>query len=617
MSSSSSSSSSSSNQRDDSLFDVCIVGAGPAALACLSAIREPYTLDTLTPGQLQHANKHLGQKTKALRVAVVDPHEDWMAEWRENFATLDIQHLRSPAMAHPDMYDSHSLLAFAALQQHQQHGKDGEYAFLDSGCGELKALDGLGQETGAGLWKLPSSKVFQAFCQHQAQKLEHSYFQGYASRVECVPNESDLDKDASHDHDDGDDNDAHHYRLEWVEANNSKRHQTLRTRFVVLAMGMVGRPVIPPGLRECPMAHPWKSPLAFGPSTLESSSETGVDHPIRHVLVVGGGLTAVQAALKVANEPNTQCTLCSRRPLQENHFDIPVQWFDRRTAGRLQSDFYHEPVEERLAMLKEARDGGSVPPMYMKRLRQAMRNQRIHLWVGDDIDYVSNPTDAHTSTTTTTNHGPVAIRFQNQLHEFQEVILACGTHPDCRTQPLVRTILEQWPIPVEGGLPCLTQDLRWSPDETIGAHNILVVGALAALQVGPDAGNLMGIRRAAATIASNALQCRKWIRETTLVNKFGALAWSDSESDSSSIGEESEDDDGESCVSSVTSSFFSHSAQMAGDGTPGKTLPLKLFARDQDSVSTTDEDRSIAECVSCCGEDEHVKDGICQIGINS
>ena len=71
--------------------DVCIIGAGPAALATLSAIREPYSLDALSRTQVNNANR--GMRTRhdrggadRMRVCVVDPNDGWLGGWRDNFA---------------------------------------------------------------------------------------------------------------------------------------------------------------------------------------------------------------------------------------------------------------------------------------------------------------------------------------------------------------------------------------------------------------------------------------------------------------------------------------------------------------------------------------------------
>jgi hypothetical protein len=78
--------------------DVCIIGAGPASLATLSAIREPYSLDSLSRTQVNNANRgmsarHGGDRRaegggggKKKKVCVVDPNDGWLGGWRDNFA---------------------------------------------------------------------------------------------------------------------------------------------------------------------------------------------------------------------------------------------------------------------------------------------------------------------------------------------------------------------------------------------------------------------------------------------------------------------------------------------------------------------------------------------------
>ena len=52
-------------------------------------------------------------------------------------------------------------------------------------------------------------------------------------------------------------------------------------------------------------------------------------------------------------------------------------------------------------------------------------------------------------------------------------------------------------LPVVDGLPALDEELRW------GGENFAVLGALAALQLGPDAANLTGARRGADICAAD------------------------------------------------------------------------------------------------------------------
>src|SRR5579883_1141341 len=64
-------------------IDLAIVGAGPHAL-------------TLTTHLLQKRQKIRG------KFSVFDPSGMWMSRWKQQFAALEIPHLRSPAVHHPD-----------------------------------------------------------------------------------------------------------------------------------------------------------------------------------------------------------------------------------------------------------------------------------------------------------------------------------------------------------------------------------------------------------------------------------------------------------------------------------------------------------------------------------
>ena len=120
-------------------------------------------------------------------------------------------------------------------------------------------------------------------------------------------------------------------------------------------------------------------------------------------------------------------------------------------------------------------------------------------------------------------------------------------------------IQSKWPIQIESGLPCVTQDLRWKED-----LDLFVVGSLGALNIGPDAGNLMGIRRAAQIVA-NALGSRSWLRDSVLVNPFEALDWSDD--DESTVAEAESDEVQFEKLTSDTSETVESSDSEASIGT--------------------------------------------------
>ena len=80
---------------------------------------------------------------------------------------------------------------------------------------------------------------------------------------------------------------------------------------------------------------------------------------------------------------------------------------------------------------------------------------------------------------------------------FDRVWLATGGAPGVAGSPLFADLLRARPVEVVGGYPRLHPSLRWELDTPI-----YVVGACAALALGPDALNLAGTRMSSCRVAS-------------------------------------------------------------------------------------------------------------------
>ena len=283
---------------------------------------------------------------------------------------------------------------------------------------------------------------------------------------------------------------------------------------VVLALGQSGMQVMPSGLQSVPnnLLLPWDRMK----ESLQPHHES--------VLVMGGGLTAVQSAQYCLRQ-GKNVVLCSRRPLVERHFDIDECWFDKRTANKHISEFYHQDESERLRQLREVRGGGSVPPLYMDDLQKWQNKGKLNLVNQLDPEYICQTED-----------GKLVIGIGEDEIKFDCVILACGVKTNCIMNPLVKRVQENFPINIVEGFPNISVNLEWS-------KNLYVVGALAGLNVGPDAANIMGARRAASIVA-NAIGSKNWLRQNdgALSNKFKAYACffeDDSTSESSDSDDES------------------------------------------------------------------------------
>ena len=155
-------------------YDVVVVGAGPAGLATLSALQESYSLDILNDSQIHKMYKSAGRRqqgstsSKMKRVCVIDPSGSWMTAWKSNFSKLGIQYLRSPAMAHPDAFDQHALLAYSVE-------KGQKIDLQESGCSSVNRFQSNQYgNASSGLWDMPSTKIFEAFCQDLAERLPHT-----------------------------------------------------------------------------------------------------------------------------------------------------------------------------------------------------------------------------------------------------------------------------------------------------------------------------------------------------------------------------------------------------------------------------------------------------------
>ena len=294
-------------------------------------------------------------------------------------------------------------------------------------------------------------------------------------------------------------------------------------------MGAVGSPVIPKGLQRAP-----KSRILHW-SDLKSNDSIPKDW--NQILVVGGGLTAVQVAQLALGDSSVsgrKVTLCSRRPLVEKFLDIGLDWVDPNSSQKCQSDFYHQPLDERLKVLKQARNGGSVPPFYMNQVEDLEACKKLQRLIGnpnfiyskEDLGLQFASTSGKEDCSCCRTEAPLVVGIGSKMHHFDGILIACGTQPNCCHHPLYERLANNKERKLYKGLPMVSEDLEWG--------NLYIVGAMAGLNLGPDAGNLMGIKRGA-TIVANHLGVRSWLRDqgNVLANRF-ALFDSDSDSDSDS-----------------------------------------------------------------------------------
>lgn len=200
------------------------------------------------------------------------------------------------------------------------------------------------------------------------------------------------------------------------------------------------------------------------------------------VVVVGGGLTAAHLACGAATR-GAHVTLVARRPLRESMFDTDPGWLGPRHLDGYQRI---DTPTDRLAACLAARDGGSLPTWMTRRIRTHHD--------GGTLD-VTAP--ARVCGSQGTADGIELILGDETTVRAERVWLATGTEPDVTANRITARLLEDHPIPLAAGWPCLDSQLRWP------GTNVHLVGRPAMLALGPAAGNLWGARAAAVIVADH------------------------------------------------------------------------------------------------------------------
>jgi hypothetical protein len=187
--------------------------------------------------------------------------------------------------------------------------------------------------------------------------------------------------------------------------------------------------------------------------------------PGERVVVVGGGLTGAQLALR-ASARGADVLLVVRSPLRSRAMDVEAVWL-----GHALPAFAGQSPAQRADAVRHARRG-TVPPAVLAEL-QADPRVRVHVGTVREVQ-----------------PGTVLLD-DGRLLAVQHAWLATGHAFDARADPLTAALLSEVPVPLVDGLPVLDDDLSW------GGTAVHVSGGLTALAVGPAARNLVGARMAA------------------------------------------------------------------------------------------------------------------------
>lgn len=354
------------------------------------------------------------------RLGILDPHARLLQHWNCCTANTGMTTLRSPGVHHLDL-DPKALFTFAKTSLGRQHPAP------------------------KGAFGRPSLALFAA--QNDALitecRLEKRHIIDRASGIE------------------------HRGKLWRVETAAG----SLDAANVALAIGASEQPHWPAwaaALRSCG---------ARIQHIFEPGFERGTLQPWQHIVVVGGGISAAQTALTLAQQTPGSVTLLQRRPTQLATFDSDPCWM----GPKCQSGFQRErDLCRRREIIRAARYRGSVPDYVNVHVRRAIAQGHLT----QQIDEVA-ATQLEAS-------GMILLELASGASLTTDCILLATGFEQCRPggawldQAIRRHALPLAPC----SYPIVDSALCWAP-------GLFVSGPLAELEIGPVARNIIGARMAA------------------------------------------------------------------------------------------------------------------------
>jgi thioredoxin reductase len=357
---------------------------------------------------------------EALRI--LDPEPEPLSVFFRCAAACGMSYLRSPGVHHLDS-EPYSLRHFAGSKL----GRSLRPAFRMP-------------------YERPTLALFRAHVEHLAQRhrLQELWLPGLATGLTLVPGGYGVETDRGR----------------------------LTARRVLLALGMSAQPSIPAWAQALrAQGHP--VPHLFEPGVVRRAAAEGL------TVVLGGGLSAAQAALRLMEEAPGRVALLSRHPLRVHAFDSDPGW-----QGSFLPAFRREgDLARRRAIIQRARHRGSLPQEVARAVGRAVQQGQLrHLQ-----DQVEGAEASGSGITLRLQRGGALTAAR--------LYLATGFRPE---RPggafLDRAIAELGLRCASCGYPVVDPVLQWRP----ALH---VTGPLAELELGPVARNIVGAQLSAARLA--------------------------------------------------------------------------------------------------------------------
>lgn len=357
------------------------------------------------------------------RLRVLDPHEEPLTRWHARAHNTGMAFLRSPSAHNLDVKPA-DLRQFA-----ESDAPDARYTRP---------------------YHRPATALFR---RHVEAVLEHNELRALRLRGEAV-----------------------RLRCEHAHVRVETDRGVLLSRRVVLALGAGDAPLWPAWARAL-RAHLPVVDHVFDPGFIRPNAPAW-----RHVVVIGGGITAAQTAVALGRMRPGTVTLLSRHAPRVEQFDSDICWIGERCLrGFLRSpdpDFRRE-------VIRRARHRGSMPPDVLQQLRNAERRDQLRVRRGEVVRWDPDPLGPGVLLHISGTAVPLAV---------DRVLLATGFDPARPGGELVADAIDIHGLRCAAcGYPIVDTLLRWHP-------RLHVMGPLADLEIGPVSRNIIGARLAAARL---------------------------------------------------------------------------------------------------------------------
>ena len=266
--------------------------------------------------------------------------------------------------------------------------------------------------------------------------------------------------------------------------------RVLRARNIVLALGNSDQPHWPAEAAHLRAAggavqHIFDVTLSIEPESLPQK-----------VVVLGGGISAAQVAVRVARTGRT-VTVLSRHAPREQQFDSDPGWVGPKNMRGFSEIQDHRRRRE---IIRKARHRGSMPKDVLLDLRRALANEDLSWQLGS------------LEGGTVEDGGAMRLTCTGTSEELRAdaLLLATGF---CSRRPggaMVDMLVAENDLPVSDcGYPIVDKSLQWHP-------GLYTTGPLAELELGPVSRNITGGRRAAERLVPVALANA---REKSVISK--------------------------------------------------------------------------------------------------